>query len=146
MIAVIVSEHDFFHIGKVDSEFTRVLEDGIRPGASIHQHAMPIGLHEGGESPLSNTPVSQHGGKDGYFQSVDLGLITADRVGGSLSTGSAGAKKDEYTQPREKATPFHTSKCKPEWLTDLELESLLVAQADNGVESCRKIGWLRSKK
>ncbi len=74
MVVVVVGENHILHGGEVNAQLFCVLQNSVRTVARIHEHAMAVGLDEGGESPLADALVGEHGRKNGDFKGVHLGV------------------------------------------------------------------------
>lgn len=85
MIIVIVGEDDFFDGSEVDSKFSRILQHGLRARASVYEDTVIASVDEGGETPLADTIVGEHGGENGYLYFGELRVRWCVDAGGNGS-------------------------------------------------------------
>ena len=73
VIGVVVAEDHFVDSGEIDLQLARVLENGVRSGASIEQDRAAIHGDHGGKAPLADAvAIGQHRREDADFQCLDL--------------------------------------------------------------------------
>src|SRR5215470_5582165 len=105
VITVIVRENDLLDIAQVDIQLACVRQHGFWTSSRIHKNPMSVALDQSGEAPLPNTPIRQHGRKDGHLESLDLS-VCRDVFG--LCKGERGSEDDSQSQRTTNAVLRHS--------------------------------------